>query len=253
MSVLDDLVTVCADAADPTMRQQADALLGQGELTARLAALPDKYDVSRFDIDAVSGGVWRAGVFAACLGPLGPIPNFAVLGGVRACGVNANADQRAYGAALSVITPQATELVTAASAAGGAGWLTASRRRVWAGADAGASYQLDPFPGQPLTPGTDGAFRFVGSFRVQFTGQVWSRGTSSPLAITVALAGTTFTATRSDPPAPAPALTAAQRIGLPVAFDVEVAVTFASPTVVALVNNTAFECDALGVVRVIPA
>ncbi len=180
LDLLAQLCVVAADAPTSDQRAQADALLRQ-ELTARLQSIPDLFDTSAFDLSNGAGGVKRAAAFAVNLAPIGRLPYPQVLGGGSASGVQASADQRAYGAVLSAITSPATDLIAAASAVSSPGWLTARRRvvdhqRVAPGGDLPLREFLEIF----VEPTGSGFISPAGSYRVELAANIWVDSAANP-------------------------------------------------------------------------
>lgn len=196
MSIVDDLIVVCADAPNDADRRQADALLCR-ELVARLRIGTREYDLDAFKPSITSenaaGGVARARAF--WINRTNPVANAALLG--RGSTPRFAAPSDFYDAMLEQIEEEGAPLVADVQSAMGAAFNSLRRELNGWCAPAG-SHVLYPITEMLASPG-DGVFRTgSGTRTVQLVGDFWTSNPASPATLNIDFNGTTLSPVRNS-------------------------------------------------------
>lgn len=197
MSVVDDLIIVCADAPDTDQRRQADALLSR-ELLARLNATNRTYDFGGFPIapssDQLGGGIARARGFWINRGNAPANPS--VLGQGTTPRIPDPAGS--YGAELAAVTAEGTALVSAVKTSVGLSVFNAARRAINGWCNPGEFFVLYPITEVLAAPGNGELSKGTGTWHIQISMDVWTLDPANPGAINIDLDGVPVTRSRAS-------------------------------------------------------
>lgn len=257
MSTLSDtmaaLMIACADAPTADERAGADDLL-YAELYWRFTSARDEFHlVTRdgqdlFALQRGPGGVARANLFYFAQNGLNPGNRAAFApGSARRDAPPSASSSASYRSALDAITTDGAALVAAVQGSMG-GAFNATRRELNGGASAGAAFTLGPVL-QMLADGVAGAALTFGSgsWRVQLSVDVTSRGAANPttVALSIAVDGSVVSTHSLS--------RASGDVDDAVHFETDDTITLVGSQAITIVNAGSFEEDAHGILRVFPA